>query len=254
MTISSLQQYCKSQSNRKGTVVDFDLIVAYVIFISLILLFVNYSLKMTAPFATGAHSIEKEESTITVKDMIKNKFNVNNLDSICEINYTRLRRLAVTYKIKGFVMPFTDSMHRGEVSFVRKGDELRVITNTSEQENITIKIILPQSASVTNISLESNDSFNIGYDSLSNLVVTLDSKTGNNDEDEIRIRPVNGIVMFSIEGANLSDCYVGNIPLSNYCGTKGVLGPHTSFQRYGLMSDGRTDYYVELTGDAWWTS
>ena len=82
----------------------------------------------------------------------------------------------------------------------------------------------------------------------------MDSEVSNGDIDEIMIKPVTGVVSFKVYGLDNTKTYIGSLVASNYCGTRGITGPHTSFNRYGIMSDNRAEYYVALTGDLWWTS
>jgi hypothetical protein len=117
-----------------------------------------------------------------------------------------------------------------------------------------VEVILQTDASVTNISLESDDSFSIIYDNFNNLLITLNSQVSNGDIDEVRIKPVQETVSFKIQGVDYSDCYIGELVTSDYCGTRGIKGPRTRFNRYGVMTDGRNNYYVTLVGDVWWTS
>ncbi len=260
MKVSLQRILCALKLSRKGTVIDFDLIISYVIFISTIIILITFALKMTSPFATSIETINKEKSTIAVQGLISNQFNVNNLDSICDVDYVNLRRLTVTYEIKGFNMPFIDDNNflpnsiNGSVVFKRDGSELHVLTGSSYQlKNIIVKVIFSGSASVTNISLESNDSFSVSYNSFNDLVVSLNSTVSDNDVDELIIKPINGLVSFQINGVNVNDCFIGNLSISNYCGVKGIRGSHTSFNRYGLITDNRTSYPVKLRGDIWWT-
>ena len=82
----------------------------------------------------------------------------------------------------------------------------------------------------------------------------IESWTRFRDIDEIIISPVSGLTYLSISGAELSNCYIGSIPISDYCGTKAIKGTRTNFNRYGVLTDGRTDYYVKLVGEVAWTN
>jgi len=247
-------------SDRKGAVIDIDIIIAYLLFITTIILMVNYTLTMTAPFTTSIESLGKEKNTITVRSLLRTDFGIDDFSDICNISYINLRRFSVTYEIKGFKMPFTDAGNfspdsiNGSVVFKRNEDELHILTGSLEEsKSISVEVTTKSSASVTNISLETGDSFSIEYNDFDNLVVTLSSNVNNGDIDEIIIKPVNNIVSFRINGVDLSNSYIGNLKISDYCGTRGIVGSRTSFNRYGLMSDYRTEYYVKLIGDVWWT-
>ncbi|MFA5405797.1 MAG: hypothetical protein WC307_00360 [Candidatus Nanoarchaeia archaeon] len=255
-----LHQYQPSL-NRRGAVIDFDTIIAYILFTSTIIMLVNFSLGLTAPFATSIELLNKEKSTITVRDMVDTTFLSTELSSLCDINYLNMRLLSVTYEIKSFAMPVTDSLNfsansiNGSVVFYRNGEELRVITGSvNEHKSINVNVIVSGSPSVSNLTLESNDSYSISADAFNNFIITLKSNVSNGDIDELIIKPVTGLVGFEITGVDLSNCFIGNLTLSNYCGDKGIQGKRTSFNRYGVMTDGRTDYGVKLTGDIWWTS
>lgn len=249
------------KSGRKGAVVDIDIIIAYLVFISTIILMTNYSLRLTAPFATSINSLEKEKNTLAIRDEIITHFSINDFADVCDLDYLNLRRLSVSYEIKGFNMPFTDSNNfspatiNGSLVFQRQGEELRVKTGSVDlAKTINAQIIIPNSVSVYNVSLDTGDSFEIDFDPYDNVVVIFDSTVEDGDVDELIIEPVNGLVSFWINGVELSDCYIGDLKLNDYCGTRGISGTRTSFNRYGLMTDDYTSYYVKLVGDIWWTN
>lgn len=249
-----------STLSKKAAVIDIDIIVAYLLFISTIILMINYALGLTAPFSTSIESIEKEKNTIAVRDGLKTRFGKNEFNSLCNVDYINLRRFSVTYEVMGFEMPYTDSEHftpshlNGSVVFWRENEVLHVATGSNaSSEFITVEVVIPEDASVSNISLESSDSFSVDYDSFNNLLVILDSAVSDGDVDEITIKPVRGVVSFRLYGVNQTSCYIGLMPVSDYCGTRGIVGARTSFNRYGLMTDERTEYYIKLLGDIWWT-
>lgn len=253
--------YWLKSVNRQGAVIDIDILVAYLLFITTVLLMINYTLSLTAPFSTSIESVEKEKNTVVLKGLVKNEFALSNLSSLCdEIDYVNLRLFSMTYEIKGFHMPFIDNSNvspgslNASVVFNRSNTELQVITGSTESAVISIEVNAPNGASVTNVSLESNDSFSIINDDFGNSVVSVSSNVNSGDTDKIIIKPLSGVVSFRLTGANLSNSYVGDTLISDYCGTQGIRGPRTSFNRYGIMTDGRSDYYVTLTGDVWWTS
>lgn len=261
MRVSQPLKQSRSGLSKKAAVIDIDIIVAYLLFISTVVLMVNYALGLTAPFSTSIESIEKEKNTIAVQGGLKTRFGMDEFNNLCDVSYVNLRRFSLTYEVKGFEMPYTDSNHiipshlNGSVVFQRSDQVLHVLTGSnSSTELISVEVVIPNEASVTNLTLEGGDSFSVDYDSFNNLLVTLDSTVSNGDVDEITIEPVNGFVGFRLYGINLSQCYIGTLPVTNYCGTKGITGPHTSFNRYGLITSGRTRYYVKLLGDLWWTS
>jgi len=254
------RQYLKL-SSRKAAVVDFDTIIAYVLFTSTIILLVNYSLGVTSPFATSIDILSNEKNTITVRDMVKTDFLVSDLESLCIVSYVNMRLLSVEYEVKSFEMPLNDAINfsantiNGSVVFYRNGNELRVITGSSDQSYlITVKVIVSSSPCVTNLTLDSGDSFNIQTDSFNNFMITINSTVSNGDLDEVIIKPVTGLVSFEITGVDLSNCFIGNLSIQDHCGRVGVTGRKTSFNRYGAMTDGRSDYGVKLTGDIWWTN
>ena len=106
---------------------------------------------------------------------------------------------------------------------------------------------------MTNISLEENDSFTIKINDYGFQEVNLNSYVYQ-DSDEIIISPITGIVIFSIEGADLENSFIGDLKIKDSCGRKGVLGPHTSFNKFVRLYYKRSDYYATLRGDLWWTS
>lgn len=260
MKISEQRQQRKCLSGRHAAIVDIDTIVAYLIFITIIVFLINYIIGLTAPFSTSIEALEKEESTITVKDLVNTEFGIDELNNACNIDYVNMRRFLLTYEIKGFRMPFTDAGNfspasiNGSVVFVREGNALHVMTGSQATPKIiTVEVTLSQGASVTNVSLESGDAFDLRYDEFSNFIVTLDSSVSNGDIDEIIIKPVNGLATFNVYDIDLSSTYIGTLQASNSCGTRGIIGKHTSFNKYGSISDERTSYPVKLTGDIWWT-
>jgi hypothetical protein len=261
MKVLQRNQCWQSLSSKKGAVIDIDIIVAYLLFISVIILLVNFSLRLSAPFSTSIESIEKEKNTLTLMNNLRTEFNINDLSELCNLDYPYLRRLSVAYEIKGFEMPATDSEYftpnsiNGSVVFRRKSDELIIYTGSQvSDKTIIVEAILESDASITNISLESDDYYTIEYDNFNNLLITLNSRVVNGDVDEIRLWPVKGVVSLKVQGVDYSNTYIGKLKASDYCGVRGIAGPQTRFNRYGLMTDGRNDYYVTLVGDVWWTS
>jgi len=247
--------------NKKGTVIDIDIIVAYLLFITIIVLMINYSLRLTAPFTTNIESIDKEKSTLTIEGLIDTSFGINEFDELCDFNYVGVRRFSVSYEIKGFEMPHIDVNNispasiNGSVIFKRDGDTLHVYTGSQhETKSVSVEVYTREEATATNNSLEPSDSLAVYYDQFDNLVIAFDSVVSEGDVDEVIIKPLKGIVSFNVNGVNKTSIFIGNLSASDYCGTRGIIGTRTSFNRYGLINDGQTNYYAKIMGDLWWTS
>ncbi len=244
--------------NKQGAIIDVDLMIGYLIFISIVVLIINYTLRLTAPFNTNINSLNKEADTLTISEMINNKFSLSNFSDMCNINYTNLRRLTLTYVITGFKMPFIDEnisheLLNGSLTLIRNNNELIINAGTNgSPRTIGLKIFSDNPVSITNKSLENNDSFTININDYGGVIIDAEFNVNKSDSDEIIIKPLNGIIGLRVYNVNLSNCFIGSVRISDYCGNKG-LTRSTSFNRYALISDNKTIYYAKLKGDAWWT-
>lgn len=249
-----------SQSSRKGVVIDLDLIVAYLLFITTVLALINFSISLTAPFANNVEIINKEKSTIAVRNLVNNRISLSDFNDACSIRYLNMRLFSLEYQIKGFYMPFTDSEYyppntfNGSIIIVRENNDLHLMTGSNATiQTITVEMVFDNEPSVFNISLESADFFTITKDDFDKTIITMQSTVNNGDVDKITIKGANGLVSVNYNGVS-DNVYLGTTKITDYCGTRGIAGSTTSFSRYGILNNGREDYYATLRGDIWWTN
>ena len=249
-----------SQSNNKGAVIDIDLIIAYLLFITTVLALVNFSLSLTAPFANNVELINKEENTLTIRNMISNKISLSDFNNACEIDYLNMRLFSLEYQIKGFYMPFSDvnyyqpSNFNGSIVIRRDNNDIRLMTGSNETlQTIIVELVFDNEPSVFNISLEEQDFFLISKDDFNKETIMFQSTVENGDIDEIIIKGVSGLVSINYNGIT-DNVYLGTTKIVDYCGIRGIAGRTTSFSRFGVLNNEREDYYVTLRGDIWWTN
>lgn len=249
----------KSLYNKKGVVIDIDFLISYALFIFLVLILIQFVLSLMTPFQDNLLKISREKDTLAVSSLLINTLSINDFNSACSINYTNVKSLSVSYKIKGFFTPGYDygfnypNISEGVV-FYREGDSMRLLVgNSGAQKKITVQLTADKPVSVSELILESEDNVTISYDSFNNQVIILESIVGSNDLDELMFN-VNSKTLFAPLISGTDNIYLGLKPFNGSCGSKGILSPQTSFQRYGWLSSEQDIYPVIITGDVWWIS
>ncbi len=237
------KQVCSSKSN-KGQIINIDGVVAYSLFIGIVLFLVNYILNMTAPFTNNINWIIKEKNTEVVKNMFPNEFELNNLNDLCNINYTDLRRTYVKYTINSFFMPHYDNGSGvGDIIFIRNGSTLNLKINLSTPTKIILNF-KPEAQ----ISGEINGTVSSTINNYNYQEITINASEAN-----LNIKPIEGLVIFEIKKQDLSNAYVGNVKISNSCGYY-YPSDHTSFNRFVRIINNNEIFYGFLEGDLWWTN
>ena len=262
--LKQLQMF-KSLSDRKGAVVDIDLIVAYLLFMGLIIIVVQLTLGLIIPFSTDFRTLSREKNIVSASELISTDFKSSDINDLCnEMNYSNIRTKSVKYNILGFFMPKKDADYSmpnlssdAGVLFLRDNNYLRVMigSNGSPITNVTLYLYMDYGTTVLNKSLESLENLSVYYDSLNNFVVKIQSRVSDGDIDEVLIGPFSKrtLVIPEVYNVSIGSQYVGDLRFNDSCGTRGFKGVQSSFTRYGTLMHAQEFYPIKINGDIWWT-
>ncbi len=252
-------------SDKKGAVIDIDLIISYLIFMGLIIAVVQFTLGLVTVFSNDFRTLSREKNMLSASKLISAEFKASDINKLCnELNYTGIRVKHVEYEVLGFFMPKKDTAYElpntgaePKVLFLRDNNYLRVIVGSGagSDTKVTVYVSMKYGTSVANKTLESGDSYTTYYDSKGYFVVKITSTVGNGDLDEIVIGPINNrtLIMPEVNNVTTSNVFVGDLSFNNSCGRTAIKGPQSSFLRYGTIMHDSELYPVKIKGDIWWT-
>ncbi len=248
--------------------VDFDLLLAYIVFIVFIAFIIKYVTSLLTPYTnTIDFSIHERNALKVYQNSIPKIFDYDGLYKLCNANASNLNGIEVVYSIKGIKLPAWDELSSlpnktdGEIRILRKNENIDILTGSNSTEyNLTITLIFPYYSNVfmENSSVESLDSASLEKDAFKNDVITIKSNVKSGDVDEFILKTDSETSPFfifigGIYGINHDKVFIGGVNINGSC-TSGGAGYKQELYGNALMNINGSNTIVEIIQRTWWLS
>ncbi len=248
----------KAFKNRKSQI-DVDLLFSYMLFITFIIFLVYYVLGLMNPFKDSINFHLQERRALLMQSFIKTeKLSYKTYDSICNNSFDFLTDMKVQYTILGFALPAVDSSLPSsyDILIKRESNLINISACSDSNINYIIHLTFPKDSIIYAVmeSTESSDSITESEDEYLNKIETISFNLNSTDCDSLIINPGNKkmLITISFENVNLSNSYIGDIPIKHECGTEGSSSRHFYTEKYGTLSDKNFIYPIKAGIDGWY--